>query len=310
MNRRLFCLSLAVFALFAATTASAQDKPASAKTYRLRDTSDVGDRLAVDSTFELNIQLRGTANGQNVPPFDVFQREHEAYVESILAVDPSKTAVAIRRTYSLARSAESIFGGEVKTNRSALQGKTVTLTRKADKVTVAADKGNLEPDQADRFREDVESAPDRTLFPDREVAPGDEWPLDPRIFLRASLEGIDKAVVKAKFMDIVNYSGHPCARVEISLDSTFRLPDAPIEISIAARGEIYHALDLQRTLSVFMNGPVKAKGQDFRQGLTVYFTGDGSMESKDSYRWTQVAGKPVGVGGASATSTKRKGKKK
>ena len=54
-------------------------------------------------------------------------------------------------------------------------------------------------------------------------------------------------------------------------------------------GELFHAIDLNRTLTVQATGPITLKGRDGNVDLT----GEGTGEFRWTHRPLKIAGKPV-----------------
>ncbi len=290
MHRHNYGRLFALFMIVALTVAASVGAGGQEKKYRLREIAAVGDISDVDDSMNLRVDLRGSAGGPELPPIEYFRRGRRKYRTTVLPVDKDQRPTAIRRTYSIAREIEAEIGGVATPTVSLLQGKTVTLRRDASgKTLVSVAKGRIGENERKEVSNDLSSTQD-DFFPDRDLAIGEEWTLDAnRMF--ESLEGLEKATLRAKFAEVVTYRGHPCARIEMSYTVSGRVPSRSMNIQFTQSGDLYHAIDLQRTLAASVDGPVTLTGQELIDGRTVFFAGDGTMEQEYSERWSKIAGK-------------------
>ena len=261
------------------------------KKYRLQDVSAVGDVYDGESSTTIGLKIQTTGGGQDIPPVSFSQRERQKFRETVLAVDSSGHASAIRRTYSIARKVESQGSTPARQTVSSLQGKTVTIRRRAgQKALVQVARGTISAEDRKELSEaDPGEAP---FFPAREVALGDEWTLDAPGLARR-MEGAQKATFTGKFVEVVPFRGHPCARVEITLSIVGKIPGMPGTMEVKQSGHLYHAVDLQRTLSLSLKGPMTISGQDTVQGTPVSINGAGTMEMAASAHWLKVGSKTI-----------------
>ena len=261
------------------------------KKYRLRDVYAAGDVCEFEASSDINAQVTGTVGGrQELPPIDYFRRQRRKYRETVLAVDHRGRPTAIRRTYSIARRAENDINNQLHQEAAPLQGKTASARLGAGgKVTVNGK--NLSAEGRKEMASALETL--RALFfPDRPVAVGEEWAARSGQ-LSHEFEGVDRVAVKGVLREIVAFEGHQCARVEISMEVGGKLVNSPVTAKVKVTGDLYHALDLQRTLSARLIGPVEMTGQVPVKNTILDLRGDGSVETQDSIRWLKVAGKPV-----------------
>ena len=161
--------------LWQATTMLAVTAAPGQQKYRLQDAAASGDCSTNESSLELSLKVQATANGQSAGEFSLVRRDHEKYNEQVLA-DEAGSPSRIRRTYTLSRSIESDPTGAEKPRVTALQGKTVTIERHGGKVTVTATPGELTAEDRDTLADALDDSADQ-FFPDREVTPGEEWPI-------------------------------------------------------------------------------------------------------------------------------------
>lgn len=282
--RKNFALCLLV-TLVAATTTYGQQK------YRLRDISAVGDVAEYNMTSDMNVAFHAALGNEQSPEFVFSQQEQRKYREAITAVDAKGRPSAVRRNYTVARTITSTADNPSKSAVSSLQGKTVTMRRNGSQLAVTATKGRLLANDVKRLKEEL-AGYGEPFFPDRDLAIGEEWTVEPKA-LTQSLGGAEKATIKAKLLEVVPYMGHQCARVKIDVEAVSKVPTTPMTITMSLTGDLYHALDLQRTLSVSFGGPVAAKGQDTREGVTLDLIGEGTAQIDITARWLKIGGKPV-----------------
>ena len=275
---------LLLASLLLAGSALAQQK------YRLRDVVAQGDRAAVESNFDMGLTIRTTAGGQEGPEFTFSNKETEQYTEEILGVKDGEPTAA-RRVYTVAGELETDSSGEKKVTVSSLQGKTVTIRRKGDGVDVAAAEGALD----EKAMKELKTALDhngRYFFPDREVAPGDEWSVDEKTATRI-FDGAEKVTLTGKLLELTEYQGHKAARVGIVMEAVLKQEDGPGPILMTLKGDLYHALELDRMLSLDLSGPVVMKGEVEQDGVKVQLDGQGTARMRITQKWEKVAGKPV-----------------
>lgn len=258
--------------------------------YRFQENSAVGDVSVSENTMEMTLDVKVTANGQELPPIKFLTREREKYTDEVLAVSKNQPTT-VRRTYEIARGVETGPDGMQKPKVSTLQGKVITIRVEGDKVTLAPAKGKLAPEDekavVDEFKQ-----PDSPFFPDREVAPGEEWTVDPKVVAQ-TLNGIDKGEVKGKFEDVVPYGGRQCARIAIDISVQGQPGGVPVPMTMKGTGKGYYALDFMRPLDLEMSGPITMKGDTEQNGVKLQFDGEGTLVKKDTRRWVKVAGRPV-----------------
>lgn len=258
--------------------------------YRLQESSAVGDVSVSESTMDMTLDVKATANGQELPGLKVVTREREKYTDEVLAVTRNRPTT-VRRTYEIARGVETGPDGMQKQTVSTLQGKVVTVRVEGTKVTVTPTKGKVAPeDEKGIVGEFLQ--PESPFFPDRELGPGEEWAVDPRVLAQA-LNGASKGEAKGRFEEIVEYGGRQCARIAIEMNVEGQPAEVPVPITMKGTGKGYYALDLMRPLDLEMSGPITMKGDTEQNGVKLQFDGQGTIQIKDSHRWVKVAGKAV-----------------
>ena len=280
---RWLTLTLAVVSLVSA--ASGQQK------YRLRDRYAAGDTSSVDSSEDMSLIVSVKANSEELTQFILAKRERDVYVEQTVATDSAGPSV-LRRTYSVARGVDTNpMTGQEHQRTFSLQGKTIVIRRDGDVVKITADKGKVAPEDRRQLLEALDHT-DMDLMPDHDVAPGDEWTVDPR-FATSSLEGVRKADIKCRFLEVVQRAGRQCAHLQVNIDLDSQPENSPGSITMKLSGDLYQPLDLKRSLGVELSGPVTLTGREARDGVTYFFSGEGSMRIKETRRWLKVNGKAV-----------------
>ena len=89
--------------------------------------------------------------------------------------------------------------------------------------------------------------------------------------------------------------GHRCARIWISGKLLFREDPNQPEVTVSVSGDYYHALDIQRPLSLALDGTASLTLTTDRDGTPVTFEGAGPFSLRITARWIKIAGKAVGV---------------
>jgi hypothetical protein len=280
-------LAVCLAAGAAATTAALGQQA-----YRLRDTYRPGDLSHVDTSMDMTMSIQATANGEQAPLLFFGRRDREKYSEQVLAVD-SRGPSGVRRTYTVARGVDTDPNGSERKKVYSLQGKTVVLRRKGDQTAVSVTRGKISAEDQKSLQRSLKQS-DMDMFPDRDVAPGEEWLVDPQV-MSAAVEGMDKAEIRCRFQEIVPFAGRQCARVQVTMEMAGQPAGVPGPMTVKLSGDAYHALDLKRTIAVELSGPITMTGQKSENGLNIRFTGEGTMRLKETRRWLKVAGKPVAV---------------
>jgi hypothetical protein len=264
--------------------------------FHLRAGYSPGDLCTVDSSTDLSLMLTVNVpgSGQGDQQFPVTERQRARYREKVLAVD-QKGPSAIRRAYTIARSVTTDPYLNETTKVSSLQGKTVTVRRVADQVTVTAEPGKLSPEDEKSLAGEL-SHPEMEFFPDHDVAPGEEWPIDPHVMITL-FPGMEKASARYRFQQVVTYAGHPCAQIHTTAEVQGQAPGTNVPMTIKLSGDTYRALDFQRIVEEDDTGPVTVEGQQDQNGVRIHLSGQGTMRVKETHHWLQVNGKSVAAKG-------------
>jgi len=257
---------------------------------QLREVVAVGDTAVVESSLDLNLQVGGTAGELEIPPLKFASREREKYTQAVLAAG-KEGATAIRRVYEISRGVETDPTGRQEVKTSSLQGKTVVVKRVGGKVVVTPAKGKL---SAEDHKNLLSALDDSGLdfYPENEVTPGEEWTLNPQLAM-GILPGADKATVKGRFEEVMPYAGRSCARIHMTVMVEGTNEEFGGTLTMNLTGDVYLALDIQRTIAMELSGPVTLKGESKQEGQVIALNGDGRMTVKERRQWLKLAGKPV-----------------
>ncbi|MFN3653626.1 MAG: hypothetical protein ACK47B_28945 [Armatimonadota bacterium] len=280
-------LSAAAAAAVLLATGSAAQQP---KKYTLKELVAAGDVSTNESVMAVSMDVTLSGSGLDLPPIRYASREREKYTETILAAD-SKGPSALRRVYSIARVQETNEAGQPETRVLGRQGKTVTVRRSGGKTTVTVARGTLAAEERDELKGALEDSGFH-FFPPRALAVGEEWAVDPKAAQRL-FQGATKAELTGRLVGIKPFAGRQCAHVAITLDLEAAEEGAPGPLKAQLTGDLYHALDLQRTLSARLRGPAGMTGTIDEDGVKGELNGQGTMELSWTSSWQKVAGKPV-----------------
>lgn len=280
---RWLAFGLTVVTLVAAG-AAAQQK------YRLRSVYRAGDFSQVESELDMALDMRVTAGEQVVPSLRFTNRELEKYTEEILTTD-KRGASGLRRVYAVARSTETDPTGATKKQVSSLQGKTVAIRRQGGKVVITSTPGKLSPEDRKPLLDDLDND-EAAFFPDRDVAPGDEWTVDPKRAARL-FDDVQSAAIRCRFEEVTRYAGRECARIRMAVDLIGQPEGMPGQLTMKLAGDGYYALDLERPLALDLGGTITLQGKSKENGVDVVYTGDGTFKARETVRWVKIGGKPV-----------------
>ena len=280
---------LAVLPLLLAAPASTQDTPAK---YLLKEALPrVGDVATSEQVIAMDMEVAVQIEGsdEELPKFPVSNRSRERFTESVLKTD-SKGPSLVKRTYLVAREQSIQLGQPQKIVTFARQGKTLTFSRTGSKVTVTPARGKLPADELAKLKKDFVDFQDLNFFPKKEVSPGEEWTVDPRQGKKLP-QGLDQATVSARFEEVVPFQGRQCARIRVTLEMSGKAEQMPL--TIRAEGDLYHDLELQRTLSAKLAGPVTMNGTLMQEGKTLTMDGTGTFTMSWTSQFAKAAGKPL-----------------
>jgi hypothetical protein len=273
------------------TAAAAQEQ--TPRKYLLKEApAAVGDVSVLERSDGFKMDVYGKprdiegAVPQSLP---ITRRGREKFSETVLAIDKDG-ASHVRRTYTIARRQDTVKpGGPVKIVVAGRQGKTITLLRKGGKVIVAAAKGKLTAPEIKNLQTQFKPGSDIKTFPDHEIAIGDEWTIENAE--AAKRQGLKSLILKCRLVELVPFQGRECAHVAVEMNMEADQNGFPL--TWAMKGDLYHALDLQRSLSLKLSGPVEMKGSVKSNDLTIDLEGFGTGDFSLTQVWSKIAGKPL-----------------
>src|SRR5207249_2685998 len=165
-----------------------------------------------------------------------------------------------------------------------LAGKTVTIRRGDGKVEVTTEKGELAPEDEESLKREFGHPSGSSVFPDRDVSPGDEWTFDAAKVLGPLIPGVQTPPFTVRFVGVEQFDGQKCARLHLSVEMTGQPEGLPIALTMKVSGEEYYAIELQRTVSVSLSGPIEGAAKQGGGEVTI----SGSMTFKETDHWLKV----------------------
>ena len=279
-----------VFALFVVSGShvSAQER------YRLQETYAAGDVSEIEVSTKYQFTTHAGVGGLELDKNTHGERNHAKLVERIMSVDAASHVDCYRVAYSIAHQVDITPEGDTGGDRSVL-GKVITVRRTGDKVTITPDKGKIDDEDKAVLRSNMLNI-ERSEFsiPDRDIPVGEEWPVDGQRFIRAfEFPHGTTAKGNAKFVGIVENQGHKCAHIHMAVKVNLLTPGLTGETTNDLEGDLYHALDIHKTLSMYLNGPITLTAREKVNGFDVDITGSGSADVALSIDYKMLAGKPV-----------------
>ena len=154
------------------------------------------------------------------------------------------------------------------------------------KVVVAPNKGKLSAEDETTLREKLtkESPP---IFPNRPVGPGDEWTLDPAAAKRL-FTGAESVSAKIKFVEILPYQGHRCAKLAFAVDVGGHIGNGPVKMRMKLDITGYFAMDTQRGLVLDGGGPITGDGEVDQGGTKIKMSAQGTFKATQTTKWLAV----------------------
>ena len=288
MKRGRRVIGAAVVALgtlsIAADWARAQEETAPAP-IRFRPVWERGDVVVREQVLVVDVELTGSAPGQPEQNFTFNYSMEDTAREEVVAAT-NRLPTALKRTWSLFRMSASGPGVSIDQTLP-LQGKSAMLRRTGNKIQVTS-AVKLTPEQTNALKATY-ILPHVEMLPNRPARPGYAWRLDPKGLFMQGKTGS----VRCRFAEVVEFEGHPCARIEVSGQVTQRLPTLPGPMRSGMTGDVHYALDLQRLMQVSLGGPVSMTGKTKVNGVTHTVRGEGTADATLTNRYLKIAGKPV-----------------
>lgn len=272
--------------------ALAQDETPEQK-YLLKETPPaVGDVSVVERGESETLEVYATPRGQEaqIPePVKAERRLRERFIETVLGLDAGGAITQLQRVYTAAQTQQTVGKlqplGNVVHGR---QGKTVLLKRAGGRTMVTVDAGKLSAAETKELALQLDRAGGLHYLPDHEVGADDEWEVDAAHVLKAF--GMEHGSLKARFIEVKPFRKHPCVRINLDLQMDGKTAKGSVDWNL--EGECYFALDLQRTLSCKLSGPVSTKGVGKVDGQLADLAGEGSGEITLSRSWTKFGKQP------------------
>jgi hypothetical protein len=291
MQRQLFSTCLFLSLTLGALAGRADPAP---QKYRLREPKAAGDQYVFNWGMEMGLTVQAKTDDRNLGQLTFGNRHRECYTQQFLSVD-QKGPAAIKRSYRLDRSTDTDPTGKSKQKVDALEGKTVLVRRTGDKTWAVARPRQLPPEDRKSILKELND-PDLEYVPEYEVAPGEEWTVDPKVAAKV-FTGMEKAEIKCRFQDVIQMGGHPCARIRLNMDMVGHLPGWSGPSSMRLSGYVYQLIDLKRPLAREFSGPTTLSNVYTTKGKVVNMAGAGTMHVREVYHWVKVNGKAVGTSG-------------
>ncbi len=251
----------------------------------------VGDVYVISVRNNLEMQVRGVPEGSTEAVVDApyVLNVQEKYTQSILAISGEKPTYFTRK-YNISKVTRTKSAGEEPTT-SVLprHGKTLTVRVKGKAVTITSGKDKLPAPEIAALKRIFLSEGTVNPYPAHPVGPGDEWTKEGSEVVKDPSGGVRR--LQAKYLDVVQYEGHPCARISLTMEMNTEQGGIPIQTTMT--GEVMHALDIHRDLSVNLSGDINAKSKITRNGITVDMSTQGISSFTQTEVWLKSKGKPV-----------------
>lgn len=238
----------------------------------LREAYAVGDSAEVRN--EVRIQLHIETKGAKTENVQAIHRE--IYRMEITAVDSKGVVRGFRRNYLRHRT--DLSNGQVEI--SSLEGKTVEATVVGRDIRVQSQPGKLDPGGITEIRNQLTMAR-MSLVPNRSVAAGEEWTVDPHLTARI-LPGADLVSINARLLEVVK---NGMARMALRVKAAGKLSMSPVRVTVEAAGTASHAIGSSKPLSIYVEGPIKAAGTVDVNGRATAVQVTGSLRGLSRYRW-------------------------
>lgn len=217
-----------------------------------------GDKLNRSEKMEMSIKAKVTV-GEQEQDVEMEQRETQ---KSVLEIGDVADGLVSRAVMSWSEHLEERKGppnNEWVKKDKALNGRTITLTRKDGKIEREGAEGL---DDKTLAKLDLDDRTSR-IFPKTPVAPGDTWELqgdDVRRFLGADSD-LQTASVKVKFLSTKEVDGKKCAVLNALMDLGGKAP-GNVELTMKIDAEVVVWIDRGYALSVKGKGDIEMKADN------------------------------------------------
>lgn len=273
--------------------------------YLLVESGAAGDVSEEEWRSSTNAKLLYLVSGSQIEA-TISERSEEKYRAETLAGGGNEQASHVRRTYSRKRETSRRPGSAEQQKVSSIEGKTIEIRRRDGKVSVTVLHGKISAADRRELEAPREENPP-SFFPAHAVAVGDEWGPDPdvaRNFIGDST--VEKADLKCRLEEIVQHSGHQCARIRFTVMITGQMKPPLGPATMKLSGDLYHSIEHQRTVAIDVRGTMTLEGEfpnETRESIPM--KGEGQMRWRSRTRWLKVAGKPVKTTPPAVGSRKR-----
>ncbi len=231
------------------------------------------------------ITIRMTATGLNLDQTHITQANRE-YKEEVVAATPA-ASTNVLRSYSVARDVDTENGKSAKKVLS-YEGKSVRLKRVNNVSSATISTGALSADDQKELITTLKGD-DAGYFPEKPVALGDTWKQSLKKILGGSSD-IPDGDANLTFLEFTQQNGHKCAHIQMKASVSQDL--SGITLSGDLTGDLYFAVDINRTLQMDLDGPLKMNGKQTAGDKTIEINGTGKLHVSSHMLFLQVAGKP------------------
>jgi hypothetical protein len=256
--------------------------------YTIVDTAAEGDVYAFESGWQVEVDTQSSLNDEPSHSDHLIRSSRTRYAGRVLGTD-GPLPFALRRYYAIARSYSRLPGGADRVATSSLQGKTITLRRIGEKIAVTPNRGRLNPRDRTRLVREL-ADPRDPVIPDREVAIGESWTVDPEGVGRY-FPGASHADMRVTLREVKPLAGRLCALLHLTVGLESKFGGLPMKAQL--EGDLTYALDLRRSLSLTLRGPVTVDWEKEAAGRRIHVKGEGTALVEQRYEWRKLAGAPV-----------------
>jgi hypothetical protein len=244
-----------------------------------------GDKYSFNQTMTMDNTVSVSANGQVVQQVKQGMTQNLVGTLAIEAVNADGRPTKAVYTFDKSSGGEQSMNGQKQPVPSGLAGKTLTLTRDGDKVTVDPQVDPAaEKEVTNLFKDDT------NFFPKKPISVGDTWEIDPNEF-KSMLPPGGQANGKAsgKLLSVETVNGRQVADVEVNLSISAAVQGITMKFDMQGKGKVDVASG--QPVEMEMKGPIKGSGRQQTPQGAVDIAMDGNMSMT-------MKNKPEAHGGA------------
>jgi hypothetical protein len=253
-----------------------------------------GDKFTFSQTTVMDTDMTMSANGQ------VVQQAKQKVTQTRVGSTSVEAADAAGKPTKMTFVFDKSCGGEMAVSGqpsqpvpTSLAGKTITVTRTGEKAL----NYSAEVDQAGAAEVKEMFAQDHTLLPEKPIAVGDTWEIDPSevraIFaLGAQLD----ATAKGKLVSVENTGGRQVANVEFTIAMSGNMQGMTMKSELKGKGTVEVANS--QPLEMEITGPMTAGARQQSPNGPVDMAMDGKMTM--NLKWTRQGAGDIAAVGAPA----------